>query len=68
MATVVHYCQCLLAVFCVGIYPSLVAKKDLFGGSHADIVLLNNVKVRIEAVSFNVLAEDLHVLQDCGEV
>ena len=62
MTAIVNYCQRLLAFVCTGIDSFLVPKKDTFGGGHADIVLLNNVEVRIKAVSCYVLAEDLHII------
>ena len=67
VTAVVHDCQRLLAGVSVRIDLFLVPLKDLFDGGHTLIGLQNNVKV-IEAVSFNVFAEDLHVFQDCGEV
>ena len=62
VTAIVHDSQSLLAGVSVGIDLFLVPKEDLFGGGNADIVLLNDVEVSVEAVSFDVLAEDFHVL------
>ena len=46
----------------------MVPRNYLFNSCHTEVGLLNNIEVGIEAVSFNVFAEDIHVLLDFGEV
>ena len=50
VAAVVHYSKRLQAIVCVEIYLLLVPKKDFLDGSHAEVGLLDNIEVRIEAV------------------
>ena len=68
MSGIVDYCQCLLAAGCVFIYLFLVTHEDLFDGGHAEVGLLENLEVRVEAVSFNISAKEFYILTDFGEV
>ena len=62
MTAVVNYSQRLLTGISVGIDSFLVTKKDPFDGGNVKVGLLNDIKVSVEAVSFDVLTEDFHVL------
>ena len=66
MSTVVHYCQRLFVGVCVVSDSSLVPSKDLFDGGQAEVSLLYDVHVFVEAVLLYVLAKDFNVLLDFG--
>ena len=46
----------------------MVHRKDLFDVVYAEVSFLNDIEVGIEAVFLDVLAKDLHVLLNFGEV
>ena len=64
MAAVVNYCECLLVGPRVRSNLVLQRKKELLGFGKVEVLSVNNVRVLVEAVLLDVLAEYLHVLYD----
>ena len=46
----------------------MVVVKKLFSRGKVEVCLLDDIKDRFEAISFNVPAEDLHVLYDFRQI
>ena len=68
MAAVVDNCQRLLVGSRVFRDSTLVAVEYLLDSGYAEVGLHDDIEVGIEAVSFNVFAEDFHVLKYFGKV